>query len=145
MIGNTRLWCLSRKWCSLLCFCKAFVWIKYLTVAVFPCHLVHWCGFIGVRISLFFPQNDLRCNVYTTQQSHNVWRQAGVWSSCVVMRGFDWWPDFCYEAKLSYDDCQPDWVYELKSRYRRQTAKLDPDVQIPYTHSAPLGLQKAVV
>ena len=42
-------------------------------------------------------------------------------------------------------DGQPDWVYELKSRSGRQTATLGPDVQIPDTHSAPLGLQKALV
>lgn len=79
IIGN-RLWCLSWKWWSLLCFCMAFVWIKYWTVALF--HLVHRCGFIGVRISLLFPQTDLKSNIYTSQQSHKVWRPAGVIKLC---------------------------------------------------------------
>lgn len=68
-----------------------------------------------------------------------------MWLSCILMWGFHPRPDLCYEAKLSYNDCQPDWVCELKSRYRKQTAKLDPDVQIPDTRSAPLGLQKVLV
>lgn len=140
-----RVWRLSCRIGSLVCLCKVSVWMKYLTGLVFPCNLASWLGFIGATNSVSLSTVDLSFSVFTALQSENVWLQARVWSCCAVLWGFDWWPESCYEAKLSDDDCQPDWVYELKSRSGRQTAKLSPDVQIPDTHSAPLGLQKAVV
>lgn len=53
IIVITKHWicCWSWYWGSLVCYCKVFVRVKYLTVALFSCSVVHWCGITGVRIT----------------------------------------------------------------------------------------------
>lgn len=129
---------LSSKRCTVL-----FLWesniSQYLCLPVtleWLCKCENLCLFFFFFLTWGWSTVQHRCGSTVA----NVWLQPGVRSRCAVLCGFDWWPDSCYEAKLSHDDCQPDWVYELKSRSGRQKAKLSPDVQITDTHSTRLDL-----
>lgn len=93
--------------------------------------------------SLFL--NDQRCNVWITWKSNNETTNWCVTMLCCIVGLWLMTRLLLWSTVELPCDCQPDWAYELKSWSERQTAKLDPDVQIPGTLSALLGLQKALV